>query len=89
MRCKLYFNNFLIKINCSGSMVFDHNNETLLISVRLFFNLLFFIKHSQRFVPGFVSQHLLCDVVVGFVLFNNGKRIYEIFKFNSQFDLIT
>ncbi|TNN78243.1 Structural maintenance of chromosomes protein 6 [Liparis tanakae] len=34
VRCKLYFNNFLIKMNCCGSMVFDHNNETLSISVR-------------------------------------------------------
>ncbi|KAL6105278.1 uncharacterized protein ACO6RY_06840 [Pungitius sinensis] len=33
VRCKLYFNNFLIKMNCCGSMVFDHNNETLSISV--------------------------------------------------------
>lgn len=33
LRCKLYFNNFLIKMNCCGSMVFDHNNETLSISV--------------------------------------------------------
>lgn len=89
MRCKLYFNNFLIKINCSGSMVFDHNNETLLITVRLFFLSVTFYKTLTKFVPGFVSQHLLCDVVVGFVLFNNGKRIYEIFKFNSQFYLIT
>uniref|UniRef100_A0A3Q2DB56 Structural maintenance of chromosomes protein 6 n=1 Tax=Cyprinodon variegatus TaxID=28743 RepID=A0A3Q2DB56_CYPVA len=34
VRCKLYFNNFLIKMNCCGSMIFDHNNETLSISVR-------------------------------------------------------
>ncbi|TKS86990.1 Structural maintenance of chromosomes protein 6 [Collichthys lucidus] len=34
VRCKLYFNNFLIKMNCCGSMVFDHNNETLSISVK-------------------------------------------------------
>ncbi|XP_042357224.1 structural maintenance of chromosomes protein 6 isoform X2 [Plectropomus leopardus] len=34
VRCKLYFNNFLIKMNCCGSMIFDHNNETLLISVK-------------------------------------------------------
>uniref|UniRef100_A0A3B5AVH8 Structural maintenance of chromosomes protein 6 n=1 Tax=Stegastes partitus TaxID=144197 RepID=A0A3B5AVH8_9TELE len=34
VRCKLYFNNFLIKMNCCGSMIFDHNNETLAISVR-------------------------------------------------------
>ncbi|XP_053192059.1 structural maintenance of chromosomes protein 6 [Scomber japonicus] len=33
VRCKLYFNNFLIKMNCCGSMIFDHNNETLTISV--------------------------------------------------------
>uniref|UniRef100_A0A6Q2ZCH3 Structural maintenance of chromosomes protein 6 n=1 Tax=Esox lucius TaxID=8010 RepID=A0A6Q2ZCH3_ESOLU len=33
VRCKLYFNNFLIKMNCCGSMMFDHNNETLSISV--------------------------------------------------------
>uniref|UniRef100_A0A7N5ZWI1 Structural maintenance of chromosomes protein 6 n=1 Tax=Anabas testudineus TaxID=64144 RepID=A0A7N5ZWI1_ANATE len=33
VRCKLYFNNFLIKMNCCGSMIFDHNNETLSISV--------------------------------------------------------
>ncbi|KAG7229117.1 hypothetical protein INR49_013059 [Caranx melampygus] len=33
-RCKLYFNNFLIKMNCCGSMIFDHNNETLSISVK-------------------------------------------------------
>ncbi|KAM7376228.1 hypothetical protein PAMP_005971 [Pampus punctatissimus] len=32
VRCKLYFNNFLIKMNCCGSMIFDHNNETLSIS---------------------------------------------------------
>uniref|UniRef100_A0A3B5B5L6 Structural maintenance of chromosomes protein 6 n=1 Tax=Stegastes partitus TaxID=144197 RepID=A0A3B5B5L6_9TELE len=36
VRCKLYFNNFLIKMNCCGSMIFDHNNETLAISVRVF-----------------------------------------------------
>ncbi|XP_078797384.1 structural maintenance of chromosomes protein 6 isoform X1 [Oryzias latipes] len=34
VRCKLYFNNFLIKMKCCGSMSFDHNNETLSISVR-------------------------------------------------------
>uniref|UniRef100_A0A669DIC5 Structural maintenance of chromosomes protein 6 n=1 Tax=Oreochromis niloticus TaxID=8128 RepID=A0A669DIC5_ORENI len=34
VRCKLYFNNFLIKMNCCGSMIFDHNNETLSIMVR-------------------------------------------------------
>ncbi|XP_008289482.1 structural maintenance of chromosomes protein 6 [Stegastes partitus] len=34
VRCKLYFNNFLIKMNCCGSMIFDHNNETLAISVK-------------------------------------------------------
>lgn len=34
VRCKLYFNNFLIKLNCCGSMMFDHNNETLSISVK-------------------------------------------------------
>lgn len=34
VRCKLYFNNFLIKMNCCGSMMFDHNNETLSISVK-------------------------------------------------------
>nr|XP_046268736.1 structural maintenance of chromosomes protein 6 [Scatophagus argus]XP_046268738.1 structural maintenance of chromosomes protein 6 [Scatophagus argus] len=34
VRCKLYFNNFMIKMNCCGSMVFDHNNETLSISVK-------------------------------------------------------
>ncbi|XP_045918494.1 structural maintenance of chromosomes protein 6 [Micropterus dolomieu] len=34
VRCKLYFNNFLIKLNCCGSMIFDHNNETLSISVK-------------------------------------------------------
>ncbi|XP_071354182.1 structural maintenance of chromosomes protein 6 isoform X2 [Trachinotus anak] len=34
VRCKLYFNNFLIKMNCCGSMIFDHNNETLSISVK-------------------------------------------------------
>uniref|UniRef100_A0AAR2KYZ7 Structural maintenance of chromosomes protein 6 n=1 Tax=Pygocentrus nattereri TaxID=42514 RepID=A0AAR2KYZ7_PYGNA len=33
VRCKLYFNNFLIKLHCCGSMMFDHNNETLSISV--------------------------------------------------------
>ncbi|XP_060918880.1 structural maintenance of chromosomes protein 6 isoform X1 [Labrus mixtus] len=33
VRCKLYFNNFLIKMNCCGAMVFDHINETLYISV--------------------------------------------------------
>ncbi|KAI4795695.1 hypothetical protein KUCAC02_029713, partial [Chaenocephalus aceratus] len=33
VRCKLYFNNFMIKMNCCGSMIFDHNNETLSISV--------------------------------------------------------
>ncbi|XP_072313154.1 structural maintenance of chromosomes protein 6 [Eucyclogobius newberryi] len=33
VRCKLYFNNFLIKLNCNGSMLFDHNNETLSITV--------------------------------------------------------
>ncbi|XP_060790472.1 structural maintenance of chromosomes protein 6 isoform X2 [Neoarius graeffei] len=34
VRCKLYFNNFLIKLHCCGSMMFDHNNETLSISVK-------------------------------------------------------
>ncbi|XP_037550761.1 structural maintenance of chromosomes protein 6 [Nematolebias whitei] len=34
VRCKLYFNNFLIKMNCCGSMIFDHNNETLSILVK-------------------------------------------------------
>ncbi|KAK3563704.1 hypothetical protein QTP86_034421 [Hemibagrus guttatus] len=34
VRCKLYFNNFLIKLRCCGSMMFDHNNETLSISVK-------------------------------------------------------
>ncbi|XP_020357157.2 structural maintenance of chromosomes protein 6 [Oncorhynchus kisutch] len=34
VRCKLYFNNFLIKMNCCGSMMFDHNSETLSISVK-------------------------------------------------------
>uniref|UniRef100_A0A8C6SPL9 Structural maintenance of chromosomes protein 6 n=1 Tax=Neogobius melanostomus TaxID=47308 RepID=A0A8C6SPL9_9GOBI len=33
VRCKLYFNNFLVKLNCNGFMMFDHNNETLSISV--------------------------------------------------------
>lgn len=33
VRCKLYFNNFLVKLNCNGCMMFDHNNETLSISV--------------------------------------------------------
>ncbi|RVE57610.1 hypothetical protein OJAV_G00218000 [Oryzias javanicus] len=34
VRCKLYFNNFLIKRNYCGAMTFDHNNETLSISVK-------------------------------------------------------
>ncbi|XP_037602346.1 structural maintenance of chromosomes protein 6 [Sebastes umbrosus] len=34
VRCKLYFNNFMIKLSCCGSMIFDHNNETLSISVK-------------------------------------------------------
>ncbi|XP_029568705.1 structural maintenance of chromosomes protein 6 [Salmo trutta] len=34
VRCKLYFNNFLIKMNCCGSMMFDHSSETLSISVK-------------------------------------------------------
>ncbi|XP_028250414.1 structural maintenance of chromosomes protein 6 isoform X2 [Parambassis ranga] len=34
VRCKLYFNNFLIRMNCSGSMIFDHNNEMLSIWVQ-------------------------------------------------------
>uniref|UniRef100_A0A8C9T0M5 Structural maintenance of chromosomes 6 n=1 Tax=Scleropages formosus TaxID=113540 RepID=A0A8C9T0M5_SCLFO len=34
VRCKLYFSNFLIKLNCSGSMIFDHTKETLSISVK-------------------------------------------------------
>ncbi|KAL4624001.1 structural maintenance of chromosomes protein 6-like isoform X1 [Arapaima gigas] len=34
VRCKLYFNNFLIKLRCSGSMIFDHNNETLSLVVK-------------------------------------------------------
>uniref|UniRef100_A0A8C6M8I3 Structural maintenance of chromosomes 6 n=1 Tax=Nothobranchius furzeri TaxID=105023 RepID=A0A8C6M8I3_NOTFU len=34
VRCKLYFNNFLIKKNCCGSMIFDHSNETLSITVK-------------------------------------------------------
>ncbi|KAJ8399397.1 hypothetical protein AAFF_G00411090 [Aldrovandia affinis] len=33
VRCKLYFNNFLAELHCSGSMKFDHNNETLSILV--------------------------------------------------------
>ncbi|XP_051578178.1 structural maintenance of chromosomes protein 6 isoform X1 [Myxocyprinus asiaticus] len=34
VRCKLYFNDFMIKLQCCGSMMFDHNNETLSISVK-------------------------------------------------------
>ncbi|XP_005158646.1 structural maintenance of chromosomes protein 6 isoform X1 [Danio rerio] len=34
VRCKLYFNNFMIQLHCCGSMMFDHNNETLSISVK-------------------------------------------------------
>ncbi|MBN3308903.1 SMC6 protein, partial [Amia calva] len=34
VRCKLYFNNFLFELKCCGSMAFDHNNETLAISVQ-------------------------------------------------------
>ncbi|XP_030627220.1 structural maintenance of chromosomes protein 6 [Chanos chanos] len=34
VRCKLYFNNFLTKLHCCGSMMFDHNNETLSITVK-------------------------------------------------------
>ncbi|XP_068195260.1 structural maintenance of chromosomes protein 6 [Antennarius striatus] len=34
VRCKLYFTNFLAKMNCYGSMAFDHNNETLTIAVK-------------------------------------------------------
>ncbi|XP_036398055.1 structural maintenance of chromosomes protein 6 [Megalops cyprinoides] len=34
VRCKLYFNYFLTELNCCGSMMFDHNNETLSISVK-------------------------------------------------------
>ncbi|XP_063764791.1 structural maintenance of chromosomes protein 6 isoform X2 [Eleginops maclovinus] len=33
VRCKLYFHSFMIKMNCCGFMIFDHNNETLSISV--------------------------------------------------------
>ncbi|KAF4101920.1 structural maintenance of chromosomes protein 6 [Onychostoma macrolepis] len=34
VRCKLYFNNFMMQLNCCGSMMFDHINETLSISVK-------------------------------------------------------
>ncbi|KAK1792950.1 hypothetical protein P4O66_001673 [Electrophorus voltai] len=34
VRCKWYFINFLFKLHCCGSMMFDHNNETLSISVK-------------------------------------------------------
>ncbi|XP_076834227.1 structural maintenance of chromosomes protein 6 isoform X2 [Brachyhypopomus gauderio] len=34
VRCKWYFINFLFKLHCYGSMMFDHNNETLSISVK-------------------------------------------------------
>uniref|UniRef100_A0A673LAZ0 RecF/RecN/SMC N-terminal domain-containing protein n=2 Tax=Sinocyclocheilus rhinocerous TaxID=307959 RepID=A0A673LAZ0_9TELE len=34
VRCKLYFNNFMMQLNCSGSMMFDHINESLSISVK-------------------------------------------------------
>ncbi|XP_073683630.1 structural maintenance of chromosomes protein 6 [Garra rufa] len=34
VRCKLYFNNFMMELNCCGSMMFDHINETLSISVK-------------------------------------------------------
>ncbi|KAI1895737.1 hypothetical protein AGOR_G00109520 [Albula goreensis] len=33
VRCKLYFNNYLAELHCCGSMKFDHNNETLSLSV--------------------------------------------------------
>ncbi|ROL42817.1 Structural maintenance of chromosomes protein 6 [Anabarilius grahami] len=34
VRCKLYFNNFMMQLHCCGSMMFDHVNETLSISVK-------------------------------------------------------
>ncbi|KTG43485.1 hypothetical protein cypCar_00011980, partial [Cyprinus carpio] len=34
VRCKLYFNNFMMQLNCCGSMMFNHINETLSISVK-------------------------------------------------------
>uniref|UniRef100_A0A671N6N7 Structural maintenance of chromosomes protein 6 n=1 Tax=Sinocyclocheilus anshuiensis TaxID=1608454 RepID=A0A671N6N7_9TELE len=34
VRCKLYFSNFMMQLNCSGSMMFDHINESLSISVK-------------------------------------------------------
>ncbi|XP_048046427.1 structural maintenance of chromosomes protein 6 [Megalobrama amblycephala] len=34
VRCKLYFNNFMMQLHCCGSMMFDHINETLSISVK-------------------------------------------------------
>ncbi|XP_039529137.1 structural maintenance of chromosomes protein 6 isoform X2 [Pimephales promelas] len=34
VRCKLYFNNFMMQLHCCGSMIFDHVTETLSISVK-------------------------------------------------------
>ncbi|XP_056111975.1 structural maintenance of chromosomes protein 6 isoform X2 [Rhinichthys klamathensis goyatoka] len=34
VRCKLYFNNFMMQLHCCGSMIFDHITETLSISVK-------------------------------------------------------
>ncbi|XDV42761.1 hypothetical protein PO909_011373 [Leuciscus waleckii] len=34
VRCKLYFNNFMMQLHCCGSMIFDHVAETLSISVK-------------------------------------------------------
>ncbi|XP_062864147.1 structural maintenance of chromosomes protein 6 [Trichomycterus rosablanca] len=34
VRCKLYFNSFLISLHCCGSMMFDHSSESLSISVK-------------------------------------------------------
>uniref|UniRef100_A0A672TEW7 Structural maintenance of chromosomes protein 6-like n=1 Tax=Sinocyclocheilus grahami TaxID=75366 RepID=A0A672TEW7_SINGR len=33
VRCKLYFINYMMELKCCGSIMFDHNNETLSISV--------------------------------------------------------
>uniref|UniRef100_A0A672TDZ9 Structural maintenance of chromosomes protein 6-like n=1 Tax=Sinocyclocheilus grahami TaxID=75366 RepID=A0A672TDZ9_SINGR len=34
VRCKLYFINYMMELKCCGSIMFDHNNETLSISVK-------------------------------------------------------
>ena len=86
VRCKLYFNNFLIKMNCCGSMVFDHNNETLSISVRLF--ICDFVRNSVAIFTSYWSNAIVlmswtCYRCYLFFLIHGGKHYIEIKQWNT------